>query len=182
MPVNAVAPYLEFALPFYETRDSAHNAAHIRRIVGRLDDLSDGVDPAPRAAFLHFLASFHGLASRVAHDREFDQQVRELLAELDWTEPEIDEAYVLLERHCVDPQTSEECIVHDANYIEVLGAFGVAKAFTKGGAERQSYEQTMEIFRRNLHRVEFKTPRGQAIAAEGRSYADGFLDRLRGEL
>lgn len=138
MPVEAVAPYLEFALPFYGTRDSAHDAAHIRRIVDRLDSLSEGVEPAPRPAMLHFLASFHGLGDRIAHDDEFDHRVRQLLTDLGWTGAAIEEAYLLLERHCVDPRTAEERVVHDANYIEVLGAFGIAKAFTKGrsgGAE-----------------------------------------------
>ena len=131
---------------------------------------------------LHFLACFHGLGNLIAQDQDLDHQVCELLARLGWADPEIEEAHLLLQRHCVDPQTSEERVVHDANYVEVVGAFGIAKAFTMGGAQRQSYEETAAIFQRNLHRVEFRTPRGQAIAQEGRSYAESFLDRLRDEL
>ncbi|WP_157683283.1 HD domain-containing protein [Microlunatus soli] len=64
----------------------------------------------------------------------------------------------------------------------MLGAFGVAKAFTKGGAAGQSYEQTMAIFDQNLARVRFRTPRGRASAEVGRAYARSFLDQLRVEL
>ena len=181
-PVDSIERYLEFALPLYETRDSAHNADHIRRITARLDELSDGVKPAPRRSVLYFLACFHGLGGRLTQDAQFEGQVRQFLTRLGWSTQEITEAFLLLERHCIDPQTSEERIVHDANYVEVLGAFGVAKAFTKGGAECQSYEQTIEIFERNLHRVEFRTPRGAELAKRRRQYAQSFLDQLRSEL
>lgn len=180
--MDSVEPYAEFALPLYESRDSAHNADHIRRILARLDELSEGVAPPPRPAMLHFLACFHGLGTRARRDGHFKVQVCELLTGLGWTDQQVDEGFLLLERHCIDPQTSEERIVHDANYLEVLGAFGIAKAFTKGGAENQSYEQTIAIFERNLHRVEFRTPRGVAVAKEGRHYAQAFLDRLRREI
>ena len=73
--------------------------------------------------------------------------------------------------------------MHDANYVELLGAFGIAKAFTKGGAEGQSYEVTADIFEQQfLDRVVFKTPEGKRVAAEGRAYAKAFLRRLRSEL
>lgn len=180
--VESVDPYAKFALPLYKTRDSAHNADHIRRIIARLDDLSEGVSPPPRPAMLHFLACFHGLGNRMDQDQKLVNQTRRFLVELGWTDQEMAEGLLLLERHCVDPQTSEERIVHDANYVEVLGAFGIAKALTKGGSERQSYEQTIAIFEGYLHQVQFRTPRGADIAQDGRQYAASFLDRLRTEL
>ncbi|MHB1629179.1 MAG: HD domain-containing protein, partial [Bacilli bacterium] len=82
-----------------------------------------------------------------------------------------------------NPITAEEQIVHDANYIELLGAFGIAKAFTKGGAEGQTYEQTADIFEHQfLDVVEFKTPVGKQIASEKRTFTKEFLARLRAEL
>jgi uncharacterized protein len=101
---------------------------------------------------------------------------------LGWTLEESAEAFARLARHCDDPQTAEERIVHDANYVELLGPFGIAKAFTKGGAEAQSYEETLAIFERNLDRVEFRTPCGRELADEGRAYARSFIKRLRLEL
>lgn len=179
MPAN---PYATFALPHYAARDSAHDAAHIRRIIGRLDDLSRGVEPAPRAELLAFLASFHGLADRMRRDDGFRAETKALLASLGWSRGLIEEGFVALDRHCTDPVTSEEQVVHDANYAELLGAFGVAKAFTRGGADGQSYEETLTIFERNLRRVRFRTPRGRALAEEGLRYGEAFIARLRQEL
>ncbi len=175
-------PYLDFALPHYESRDSAHDAAHIRRIIGRLDDLSHGVRPAPRPRLLSFLACFHGLAGRIRSDGRFRAETEAFLGSLGWTRPQIEEGFVALDRHCTDPVSVEEQVVHDANYVELLGAFGVAKAFTRGGADRQSYEETVEIYEGNLRRVRFRTPRGRGLAEEGLRYGHAFIERLRQEL
>jgi hypothetical protein len=177
-----IEPYAAFALPHYGERDSVHDAAHIERIIARLDEFAAGVEPAPRADRLFFLASFHGLAPRVRDDDHFREEVDGLLRSLGWTAEEISAAFAALERHCDDPQTPEEWIVHDANAVELLGAFGIAKSFMKGGAERQGYNETLAIFERNLNRVDFCTPRGRELADKGRNYARSFIARLRDEL
>lgn len=108
--------------------------------------------------------------------------MRGFLGELGWEEREIDDAFDSLRRHLVNPQTPEEKIVHDANFVELLGAFGIAKAFTVGGEFGQSYEETVDIFEsRYLDKVVFRTPVGQRIAREERAYTKDFLNRLRNE-
>ena len=88
-----------------------------------------------------------------------------------------------MERHLDNPQTVEEAIVHDANYIELLGAFGIAKAFTTGGARKQTYQKTADIFEyQYLDKVAFLTPMGKQIAKEKRAYTKEFLNQLRSEL
>jgi len=57
-------------------------------------------------------------------------------------------------------------IIHDANAIEVVGVLGIAKAFTKGGAEGQHYEETIRLYRRFLSGVKFLPPAGHAVEAE----------------
>ena len=102
------------------------------------------------------------------------------MQDLEWTEIEIEQAFQSLERHLEDPQIIEEKIVHDANYLELLGAFGIAKAFTTGGARKQSYEQTADIFEyRYLDKVEFLTSVGKRIAKEKRTYTIAFLVLMR---
>ena len=178
-----VDTYLEFVEPFYIDKDSAHDFRHIERIVGRLAILSEGIMPAPHADVLYFLASFHGLAYHLASSAEFSNRVHDFLNHLGWSEHEVGDGFQRLERHLRSPLTVEEQIVHDANYVELFGAFGIAKAFTKGGAEGQSYEETADIFEHQfLDAVEFKTPVGQRVATEKRAYTKEFLARLRAEL
>ena len=101
---------------------------------------------------------------------------------LGWQQNGIDAMLSSLFSHLTDPQTSEEQVVHDANYFELTGPFGIAKAFTVGGAKGQSYEQTADIFQHNLDRVVFRTPAGQRQSAERLAYARDFLQRLKEEL
>ena len=79
---------------------------------------------------------------------------------------------------------SRRKIVQDANYVELLGVFGVAKAFLTGGARGQSLEETARRQRglyQYLDKVRFRTPVGRRLAQEGREYAKRFLERLRRE-
>lgn len=175
--------YIEFIRPYYADRDAAHDLRHIERIISRLDMLSEDVSPAPRRDRLHFLACFHGLGARLRDDEQFREQTTAFLHELGWTHIEIQELFQSLDRHLESPETVEEEIVHDANKVEILGAFGVAKAFTVGGMLGQSYEETADYFEyRTLGKTVFRTPTGKRLAEEGRAYALEFLKCLRREL
>ena len=175
--------YKEFARPYYARKDPAHDFRHIEQILNRLTLLSEGVVPPPRLDRLYFLACFHGLDEPLRDNEQLREQVKTFLRNLDWTDEDIEEAFQSLERHLTDPQTSEERIVHDANYVELLGAFGIAKSFTTGGARGQSLRETADIFEHQyLDKVVFQTPAGQRLAEEGRAYAKRFIARLRSEL
>lgn len=175
--------YLRFVKPYYKDKDPAHDIRHIQRIIRRLPQLSAGMTPEPQQDILYFLACFHGLGNKIKAEPGFADAVTKFLHEIGWNADEIDDLFLRLERHLVSPVTVEEQIVHDANYMELLGAFGIAKAFTKGGAEGQSYEETADIYEyQYLDRVEFKTPAGRQFAIESRSFAKEFLKRLRAEL
>jgi uncharacterized protein len=63
-----------------------------------------------------------------------------------------------------------------------LGAFGIAKAFTTGGAKGQSIEETASIFEQQyLDKVIFQTPVGKQMADERKNYTKEFLMRLHTE-
>jgi uncharacterized protein len=183
MDVERMADSLRrFVRPLYADQDPAHDFDHVERILARLDDLSQGVDPPPRPELLAFLGCFHGLNQRLREDQGLVEEVRSYLTEKGWEGGAIEEALAALDRHVADPRTVEEKIVHDANALETLGAFGVAKAFTTGGARGQTYEETASIFERRLAQATFHTPRGLDLAEEGRAYAAAFLRRLEAEL
>ena len=173
--------YKEFARSYYGGKDRAHDFRHIERILSRLELLSEGLSP-PRRHLLYFLACFHGLRQCVRDDQQFREKVGNFLHGLGWSDEEVEEAFRSLERHLKAPQTVEEKPVHDANFVELLGAFGIAKAFTEGGALRQSYEQTADIFKHQyLDKVKFRTPVGRRWAKERRAYTKEFLRRLQNE-
>lgn len=179
---DQLQPYLDFVRDKYGHKDAAHDFHQIEWIAARLPLIASEIEPPPRWDRVYFLACFHGLYQRWREDEPFREQARDFLLSLGWREIQLEELLVSLGRHLRDPQTVEENIVHDANYLGLLGAFGIAKAFTTGGAQGQTYQETVEIFEtRWLDRVEFLTPVGQRLAVEGRAYAKAFLQRLRSE-
>ena len=178
-----IEPYRKFARSHYANKDAAHNFRHIERIIDRLDFLSRELSQQPNKALLYFIACFHGLEKNLRSDRAFRDRVESFLRKLNWTEAETKQGFQSLERHLSYPQTVEEMIVHDANYVELLGAFGIAKAFTTGGAYNQTYEETADILEQQyLDRVKFVTPMGKRLAEEKKAYTKEFLQQLRSEL
>jgi len=174
---------LQFVAPHYSARDPAHDLTHIERLLGQLGPLSVGVEPPPRPHLLAFLGCFHGLGRKMLDDSTLREQATELLKALGWTDDDIRLGFEMLPRHLSDPRTSEEQVVHDANYVELLGALGIAKAFTTGGSRGQRYHETVKIFETGvLDRVTFRTPAGRTLAEEGRAYVKAFLRRLEVEL
>jgi hypothetical protein len=101
---------------------------------------------------------------------------------LGWEQEDIDTMLSSLLTHLENPRTPEEMVVHDANYFEITGPFGIAKAFTVGGARGQTYEQTVDIFEGNLDHVVFRTPGGKRLSETRKAYAKEFLRKLRDEL
>ena len=175
--------YKNFVKPFYAARDIAHNFNHIQRIIQRLEILSQEVTPSLKSDHLYFLACFHGLGARINDDEIFRQHVVKFLKDIGWEGDEVSELFKSLERHLELPATIEEQIVHDANKVDILGAFGVAKAFTMGAILGQTYEETVEYFEhKTLGKTVFYTPIAKRLAKEGQEYALKFLERLKQEL
>lgn len=179
---NQIEPYRDFVKPYYAVKDPAHDFQHIERIINRLTMLSEDISQPIDSAKLYFLACFHGLGKQLSSNKKFNDQVQMFLKSLDWTMEEIEEVFQTLYRHLTNPQSIEEKIVHDANYIEILGAFGIAKAFTTGGANGQSLEETVNIFENQyLDKVVLQTSVGKRLAEERKNYTKEFLIRLRNE-
>lgn len=180
--MNEIKPYREFVRSLYAHKDTGHDFRHIERIISRLDELSDGLTPAPMPHKLNFLACFHGLGKRVHGGPELRDKTVSFLRDLGWKQEDIDAMLSSLLTHLKEPGTPEEMVVHDANYFEVAGPFGIAKAFTVGGARGQTYEQTADILEGNLDRVVFRTPAGKRLSKSRKAYAKEFLRKLRDEL
>lgn len=179
-PGNVIERYAGMARPLYVGKDPAHDWSHIERIWSRLPWLGSEFHEVDvdRAAFL---TAFHGLQDQVRSDTALRGAVVEQLAEQGRSDAEIDELLLALDRHTAQPLSPEEVVVHDANVLEVIGAFGIAKAFTKGGAEGQSYEETIAFYRGFLARATFFTQAARSVEAERRAYAEAFLSRFAAE-
>lgn len=180
--MDAIEPYREFVRHLYSDKDSGHDFRHIERIISRLDELKEGVTPPPSPHKLNFLACFHGLGKRIQEEPELKGNTIAFLRSLGWNQDDIDAMLSSLVTHLKDPKTAEEMIVHDANYFEVAGALGVAKAFIVGGAMGQTYEETIDIYEGFLNQVVFRTPVGKRLYEPQKEYAREFLQKLKEQL
>lgn len=174
--------YKDYVRPFYDGKDQGHNFQHIERIIARLNELREGIYPAPSERKLNFISCFHGLVFKIQHETLFRDQTVQFLEDLGWASDEIRGAFISLARHLSAPLEAEEMMVHDANYVEVTGAFGIAKAFTVGGSRGQAYEETLEIFASNLNKVVFCTPYGKKHYEARKDYSRAFIEMLRDDL
>lgn len=183
MKENRLEDYMNFTKAVYGDKDPAHNFKHIKRISIRLKMFIEATDEQMNLQLLYFIAAFHGLIKKIAEDNSFKEEIITFLKGLGWSDSEIENGFISLERHIDNPITIEEKIVHDANYVELVGAFGIAKAFTTGGAKGQNYEETIKIFENDfLEKIEFKTALGRKIANKRKDYTRQFLNILRTEL
>jgi hypothetical protein len=177
---EALNRYATVARPEYVGKDPAHDWSHIRRIWSRLPWLASEFDDidVDRAAFI---TAFHGLASRVRSDSALREAATAHLRKHGRSSDKILGLLDALDRHATSPVSPEEIVVHDANILEVVGAFGIAKTFTKGGAEGQSYEETISYYRGFLDAARFYTTAARAVEADRRAFAEAFLARFADE-
>ena len=180
--MNEIEPYLEFVRHLYGDKDHGHDYRHVERIVVRLDELKEGLTPIPSTHKLYFLACFHGLCRRLDEEPELKERTTGFLHDIGWQQEDIDAIFSSLLMHLKNPTTPEEMVVHDANYFEVAGPFGIAKAFLVGGARGQTYEQTIDIYEGYLDRVTFRTPTGKRLYEPRKTFAREFLRKLKKEL
>lgn len=181
--IEQIEPYQDFVEPFYIEKDPAHDFKHIERIINQLELLSKDISEKIHLGKLYFLACFHGLGELLSSNQDFIKNVENFLKNIGWSDNQIEEGLQSLNQHLVNPQSIEEKIVHDANNLEILGAFGIAKAFTTGGARGQHIDDTLDIFEKEyLNKIEFYTPIGKELAKNRMNFTTKFIAQLRKEL
>jgi uncharacterized protein len=122
--------------------DGAHNLAHVQRVVTNAIRLMQLEEAEPKvvlpAAWLHDCVLVRkdspqrNLASRLAAEK-----AREFLGEIDYHQNCIPAITHTIEAHSfsagIKPETIEAKVVQDADRIDALGAFGIARCFLTAG-------------------------------------------------
>ncbi len=130
-------PTLEQAQTWYDPRDPVHGFDHVLRVLRTAEWLARAYDAdlaiVRAAALLHDVegAAPGSGSSRTAHEQASAEFARGVLAAEGWADDRV-EAVV----HCIQthryrgeaaPQTLEAQILFDADKLDVVGAFGVAR-------------------------------------------------------
>ncbi len=190
-------------------QDSAHDLAHIKRVVVSARQLAnaEGADPfiVVPAAWLHDLVNLpknhpeRHLASGMAAE-----QASVFLSELGYADGALKAIKHSITAHsysaAVVPETVEAKVVQDADRLDAIGAIGVARCMMVGGQLGRELYQTLDPFCDDRSPDDttfsidhfynkllcladsFQTQAGKAEAKRRTAFMETFLDQLRSEI
>ncbi|RYO81635.1 hypothetical protein DL766_003815 [Monosporascus sp. MC13-8B] len=185
---SLIAKVTVYVRDYMSHYDPSHDFSHIRRVVHLASHIQASMPHTSRvvvvlSALLHDVGDEKYLkpgedASRLAHDvlismgapAGLANEVQAICLGVSYSSEVKDPARVaeLIKKH------PELAVVQDADRLDAIGAVGIGRAFTFGGAKNRSLEQTMAHFEEKLVRLEgtMKTDVGRRLAKER-------TDRLR---
>lgn len=200
-----LAAYLEQQM----SADSAHDMAHIQRVVQMARRLAqaEGADMAVvlPAAWLHDCVTLPKNApNRHEASRLAATEAVRFLQTIDYPEQHLDGIAHAIEAHSfsanIVPTTLEAKVVQDADRLDAIGAIGVARCLLVGGAlqrplyhptdpfceqrEPDDLTYTIDHFYRKLFKIgqTLHTQAAREEAARRNAFMQAFLDQLRGEI
>ena len=173
-------PEIRDAKAWYPQNDPVHGFDHVQRVLQMAERIGEqlgaNMNILRAAALLHDAAGAHpgGASGRGDHEHTSAAFARKILAEEGWGEADIEAV-----EHCIRahrfrgeerPQTLEAKILFDADKLDVLGAFGVARTIGYAlQAGQPIYTRPSMSFRE----------RGEAEAGESHSAYHEYLFKLR---
>lgn len=164
--------------------------AHVQRLLKLCEqigaDLEYDRQALEWAVYLHDWGAFakfyqkdgdHALISREVVEKEIFPQV-----DLPYdVKAKILEAIELHDLRDPRPVKSTEAVMlREADFLDFLGAIGVAREFARGPKDLQKTTQLI-LKRKDLLKGRFTIPKAQKIAAERMARMDAFLEALREE-
>ncbi|MFB6278448.1 MAG: HD domain-containing protein [Salinibacter sp.] len=189
--------------------DAAHDRAHVERVVTTARRLAEDeeaqMDVVVPAAWLHDCVVVPKDApDRADASRRAAEAARAFLQSEGYPEQWIPDIEHAIAAHSysgdVAPETTEAKVVQDADRLDALGAIGIARCFTVGGALDQSlYDPddpfcddrapdddtyTLDHFYAKLLRLPdtMQTEAGRAEAEQRAAFLQTYLDQLRDEI
>lgn len=162
----------EFSKELHNKRDPAHDFSHIKRIIMLCRRIAP---PNTDIELVTYAAYFHDVLSEELNIRKF---LKDLGLDDEYIERILNIVKIVVSNK---PRTLEEKTLYDANILDALGAIGIARSFMKGGYEKQSLVETMEIIKKKMKRRIY-TPVAKKLAKERRSFMKTYLRELEREM
>lgn len=199
----------EIVKPLMARNDPAHDFEHVLRVCANAEKICnrENIDKklVITAALLHDIISFpkHDKRSKTSSTKSAIK-AKKILQKLQYSNEQIKIIEDAIENHSFSknkiPKTLEGKILQDADRLDAIGAIGIARTFTVGGAEKRSFynskdpfcttrkpndqEWTVDHFFKKLLLIETKmnTNSGKIEAKRRTKIIKKFLDDLAQEL
>ena len=128
-------PTVEQARAWYPTEDPVHGFDHVLRVMRSAEEIGDelgaDLEVLRAAALLHDAAGADPRENRAEHENASAEFARETLAKDGWSPARIEAVVECILSHRYrgkqQPETLEAQILFDADKLDVIGAFGVAR-------------------------------------------------------
>lgn len=164
--------------------------AHVERLLKLIEQIGSDLEYDRRAlewaVYLHDWGAFskyyqkggdHALISKQVVEKEIFPKV-DLPADVKAKILEAIEFHDLRDPRPV--KSTEAVLLREADFLDFLGAIGVAREFARGPKDLQKTTQQI-LKRKELLKGRFTIPKAQKIAEERTARMDAFLDALREE-
>lgn len=197
------------ARSYFEDAAPAHDWNHVRRVERLADRLATNRDDVSAevleyAVVLHDIGREREDAGEIADHAEWGAREARSILDSEGVDPDVTDAVC----HCirahrfsndVEPETPEARLLCDADNLDALGAVGIARVFSHGGAtgfpmhdpELPVEADDSVAGRTSVNHVEKKilslrdrmyTDAGREIAADRHAFCRTFLDRFEREI
>jgi uncharacterized protein len=173
-------PTIESAAAYYPQDDPVHGFDHVLRVVRVSLKLANAVgadlEIVKAAALLHDAAGAVPTedGGRGEHERTSAELARQILGEEGWPEAKVEQVLHCIRAHRYrsfeEPQTLEAQVLFDADKLDVLGAFGIARTL---GYAQQAGEPTYAPVSKRFRET------GEAESEEPHSAYHEYLFKLR---
>ncbi len=130
-------PTIDQARAWYDEADPVHGFDHVLRVLRMAEQIGSSLDAdldiLRAAALLHDAASAHPAdpEGREQHEKRSAQFARQVLEAEGWEQEQINAVLHCIRAHrfrgSEQPQSLEARILFDADKLDVLGAFGIAR-------------------------------------------------------
>ncbi len=189
------------ALYFKHSHHDRHHVTRVYNLATRLarKEKAD-LDIIKASALLHDIARAMEDEGTISdHAKEGAEMARKILQEVNFPKEKIDNVILCVETHRFKkgqaPKSLEAKILQDADRLDMLGAMGIARAFTRGGWSNQpihdpsippkaKYDGKSESSVNHIYEKLLKikdtinTETAKRIAEERHRYVEQFLERL----
>jgi uncharacterized protein len=185
-------------------KHSHHDKYHIERVYNLALRLTQeekaDLDTVKAAVLLHDIARAMEDEGKITdHASEGAKMARKILNEVNFPANKIDNVIHCIETHRfrkrLAPKTLEAKILQDADRLDIIGAIGIARVFTRGGwsnkpihdptiKPKAKYDGKSETSTNHIHekllkiRDTINTKTAKKIAEERHAYVEQFLERL----